>query len=82
MKKDKKEKPQEIQKEEDSYFLFYKYPHDKAWIFEDEYLTKKECEDSMEQSGEPEGIDYMVIKGKLLKYEDAPARFPYYILED
>lgn len=82
MKKDKKEKIQEIKKEEYSYFLFARHSSDETWLFYDEYLTKEECEVAMEQSGEPEDIKYMVIKGSLLRYEDAPARFPYYILEE
>ena len=81
----KNKKQLEIKKviiqEEDSYFIFSKMRNDKSWVFFDEYLTKEECEAAMEQTNEAEDIKYMIIKGKLLKYEDAPARFPYYILE-
>jgi hypothetical protein len=65
-----------------TYHLFYKYPRDDKWIFDNEYDSKEDCEKAMSQTGEPEGIDYKVIKGIELSYDDAPAIYPYWIMEN
>jgi hypothetical protein len=46
-----------------------------------DFNTKEECEKEMGFTGEPESVDYMIIRGEELEYEDAPAIYPFKILE-
>jgi hypothetical protein len=74
----------EIPKQKETYFLFSKYPHggDYHWRYFGEYDTREECENDMEQSGEPESIEYKIIRGIELEYEEGIPRFPYVIKGD
>ncbi|MFA5174709.1 MAG: hypothetical protein WC438_06005 [Candidatus Pacearchaeota archaeon] len=65
-----------------SYFLFSKYDRDEKWYYSGEYDTKEECESHMAMHGEPESIEYIVIKGIQLDYEDGIAIYPFVIKED
>lgn len=74
-----KKKPKEIPQ---WYFIFSKYPSDDTWHFFGEYKTKKEAEYSMKLTSEFEDVDYMVIKGNILNYEEGVPVLPYIILEN
>ena len=65
-----------------SYFLFSRYERDKEWYYNGEYDTKEKCENDMAIHGEPESMEYIVIKGTQLDYEDGVAVFPFVIKED
>jgi len=70
-----------VAKPETFYYLFYRERNDRGWVLQDCHLLAKECEAAMLHSGEPESIEYMVIKGHALDYEEGPVIFPYYIRE-
>jgi hypothetical protein len=57
-----------------SYFLFSKYDRDEKWYYSGE--------SHMAMHGEPESIEYIVIKGIQLDYEDGIAIYPFVIKED
>jgi len=65
-----------------SYFLFSKYDRDAKWYYYGEYSTKEDCESHMAMHGEPESVEYIVIKGTQLDYEDGVAIFPFVIKEE
>jgi len=64
---------------EPSYFLFSRYERDKEWYYNGEYDTKEECENDMAMHRE---LEYIVIKGTQLNYEEGVAVFPFVIKED
>ena len=65
-----------------SYHIFYRRPHDSMWVYQGAFDYKTQAEEAMHQHGEPEGIEYKIIKGVELEYEDAPPIYPYFIKEE
>ncbi len=69
----------------DKYHVFSRYcsnTDSNDWIYFGDYDTKEFAEKHMEMHGEPEDIEYLVIKGKQLEYEDGVAIYPFVILEE
>jgi hypothetical protein len=75
-----------IKEEKDKYHVFSRYGTNRSdnneWEYFGDYDTKELAEKHMEMQGEPEDIQYMVIKGKQLEYEDGVAIYPFIILEE
>jgi hypothetical protein len=69
----------------EKYFVFSKYTHedDYQWRYFGEFKSKEDAEIEMEFTGEPEPepIEFMVIKGRLLDTYEGVARYPYHIQE-
>ena len=63
------------------YYLFSRRYKNKSWEYFNEFDTKEECESEMEFHGEPEAIEYLVIKGTKLEYEEGVAIYPFVIKE-
>ncbi len=73
-----------LKEEKDKYHVFSKYGTNKNdnWEYFGDYDTKELAEKHMEMHGEPEDIQYIVIKGKQLEYEDGVAIYPFVIVEE
>ena len=76
-------------KTEEKYHVFSRYCDNRdakisngGWIYFGDYDTKELAEKDMVMTGEPEDIEFMVIKGKQLQYEDGVAIYPFVIMED
>lgn len=64
------------------YYLFSKYKSDSDWKYFGEFPTREICELEMEQNGEFEDIEYMIIKGYDLRYVERLPILPYSIVEE
>lgn len=63
------------------YYIFSKYPEDKTWHYLGEFKTKEEAENELSQSGEPEEVENMVIKGNLLDWKNGNPIYPVIIID-
>ena len=63
------------------YYVFSKRPSSACWYYDGEHDTKEDAEDSMEQRGEQEHVEYMVIKGDLVETRDGIPTYPRNIIE-
>lgn len=81
-----KKKIQIVIKEHGSYFVFGRNCtnnewDNSGWYFHGEYETKEAAELDMVVTGEPEAIEYKVIKGIQLDTEEGIAAYPTNIKE-
>lgn len=81
-----KKKTQIVIKEHGSYFVFGRHcknnEYDQSdWWFHGEFDTKEDAEKDMIVIGEPESIEYKVIKGIQLDTEEGIASYPTNIKE-
>jgi hypothetical protein len=75
--------------EKDKYHVFSRYAENRddkisngGWIYFGDYDTREDAEKDMVMEGEPSDIEFIVIKGKELKYEEGVAIYPFIILEE
>jgi hypothetical protein len=81
-KKKAKKKVQIKIKDYGSYFVFSKYQSNSTWHFDGEFDTPEEAESEMTMMGEPESIEYMIIKGQQLETEEGIATYPINIVRN
>lgn len=66
----------------EEYFVFIKYHSDDEWLYCGSCDTKEEAEKHLEQTGEPEDMEHLVIKGRELRTEEGIATYPYDIIDE
>ncbi len=64
------------------YYLFQKQSAGSSWHFVGEFETKEDCEYSMDIVGEPIHVEYKIIKGEELNYEEKIPVYSFNIIEE
>ncbi len=64
-----------------AYYVFSKHTSDNRWFYHDEFFSKEEVEHELTQYGEPESIEYLVIKGNVVDVDEGVAIYPVVLRE-